>query len=193
MTDKNYESKSRLDRMIHCNELDKKFFTAADVLMFIEKERNLVRTTTACEDERDIVDTALALLQTDLCHEASKPSFKYPPYKDITYTVSEISELINEKRETIVDEICSCYGRSSKSSKKCATDSANATLNKVIRYLIMVYEARLRDFAISQVNHYDVDSLYPSDTDNDAVKVTSKDVTIDTPTATITIRQKETD
>ena len=188
MTDKNYESKSRLDRMIHCNELDKKFFTAADVLMFIEKERNLVRITTACEDERDIVDTALALLQTDLCNEASKPPFKYPPYKDITYTVSEISELINEKCETIVNDISSHY--ITKSLRKCATDSAIATLNKVTDYLSMDCKAKLSDFAASKASYYDVGGLYPSD--NGAVKVTPKDVTIDTPTATITITQKET-
>lgn len=44
------------------------------------------------------------------------------------------------------------------------------------------------------MHRYDVNALYPSGTDNGAVKVKSKDVTVDTPavTITITITQKET-
>lgn len=200
MTDENYESKSRLDRMIHDNKLYKKFFTAADVLTFIEIERNKVRASIGTNHERNIIDGAFAILQSELCDEAPILPFKYPQYKDVTYSLDEINDLIREKRETIVNDICLRFAKSSKRSKNRTIDIVIQTLSLLQRYVTIDYDARLINFAqsfkvgtlTSKESYYDPNSLYPSDTDNDAVKVASKDVTIDAPTVTITITQKET-
>lgn len=180
--------KDRIDRMIHDHELDKKYVTAADVLMFLENQYNYLESRISeNSDCYLLLDRVFLMLKHEFCNEASSMAIK-----GITYEPSEIYKLIRENRETIVSNICMCYAKDSLRSKKRTADLVIATLNEVIRYLRMNYEIRLRGFAISQVNHYDVDALYPAGTDNGAVKVTTKDVTIDTPTATITITQKET-
>lgn len=192
--------KDRIDRMIRDNELDKKFVTLAEMLTFIENQRKDLFSRISENPYCYIVDSAFVMLEQELRDEASKPPFKYPPYKDVTYTLNDVLKIISENRETILDDICAYYAKDSARSKNRAIDIVNATLRKVECYLNMDYNERVMDIAqtckvvtlASKESYYDPDSLYPTDTGNCTVKATSKDTTIDTPTVTITITQKET-